>query len=277
VPELPEVETVVRTLRPQVVGQDVQSIWTSGKALRLGRPVDTRALRKHAVGGRIVAVRRRAKYVVMDVALPDGTVGTSLVHLGMSGRLRVQAPEQERPTHTHVVWILKDGREIRFSDPRRFGLVKAAPSEADHEELAALGPDPLLDLSSAYLEAELVKSRAPIKAFLLDQSRIAGLGNIYVCEAMFLSGLHPLLPANRAKKRSAALFEAIQQTLREALAHGGTTLRDFVNSEGHSGQHQHALWVYGREGDPCHKCQTPIMRRVDGGRSTFFCRVCQKR
>jgi formamidopyrimidine-DNA glycosylase len=276
-PELPEVETVVRTLRPLVVGQEVTSIWTSGKALRLGRPVDTRALKKFAMGGRISAVRRRAKYVVIDVTLQDGTVGTSLVHLGMSGRLRVQAPEQERPTHTHVVWILSDGREIRFSDPRRFGLVKAARSESDHEELAHLGPDPLLDLSAAYLEAELVQSRAPIKAFLLDQSRIAGLGNIYVCEAMFLSRLHPRLSANRAKKHAGALFAAIQATLREALENGGTTLRDFIDSEGHSGQHQHALWVYGRQGDRCHKCQTPIERRVDSGRSTFFCRVCQKR
>jgi len=268
---------VVRTLRPQVVGHEVQSLWTSGKALRLGRPLDTAALKKFAVGGRIVAVRRRAKYVVMDVALPDGTMGTSLVHLGMSGRLRVQPKDQERPAHTHVIWVLKDGREIRFSDPRRFGLVKAARDEAAHEELAALGPDPLSDLSAAYLEAELATSRAPLKAFLLDQSRIAGLGNIYVCEAMFISGLHPALPAHRAKERAAALFEAIQQTLREALVHGGTTLRDFIDSEGHSGQHQHSLWVYGREGDPCHKCQTPVKRKVDGGRSTFFCRVCQKR
>lgn len=276
-PELPEVETVVRTLRPLVIGQDVQSIWTSGKALRLGRPVDIQALRKYAVGGRIIAVRRRAKYVVIEVALPDGTIGTSLVHLGMSGRMRVQAPDQERPLHTHVVWILKDGREIRFSDPRRFGLVKAARSEADHDELAHLGPDPLLDLSATYLATELVQSRTPIKAFLLDQGRIAGLGNIYVCEAMFLSRLHPLLPANRIKKHADALFAAIQQTLREALDNGGTTLRDFIDSEGHSGQHQHALWVYGRQGDPCHKCQTLIVRRVDSGRSTFFCRVCQKR
>ena len=272
-PELPEVETIVRSLRPRLVGARIRAVWTSGLPLRLARPLDTALLRRTCRGASIVAVKRRGKYILMETA-PDAGV---LVHLGMSGRLRLQAAGEPRENHTHVVWTLDDERELRFVDPRRFGLVRAARALAALPELTLLGPDPLAELEAEALAEALAGSRAPVKAFLLDQSRVAGLGNIYVSEALFRAGVHPVTPARRARGKAAALVAGIRAALEAGIANRGTTLRDYVDGEGGAGENQHALLVYGREGFPCRTCGALIRRRVDAARSTFFCPTCQRR
>jgi formamidopyrimidine-DNA glycosylase len=271
-PELPEVETVVRSLRPDVVSKRIGDLWTSGKPLRLARTLDTKKL-KAGVGQTITAVRRKGKYILIDL---DGGGGV-LVHLGMTGRLRVQHASEERAKHTHVIWSLPGKREMRFIDPRRFGWVEAATEVDGLPEVSELGPDPLAELDVAGLEARLATSRAPIKAFLLDQHRIAGLGNIYVCEALFRAGIHPRTEARRARKKAAALLDAIRTTLEIGIANCGTTFRDFVSSTGEAGRNIQALLVYGREGKLCTVCRQSVRRQVDSGRSTFYCGRCQPR
>jgi formamidopyrimidine-DNA glycosylase len=273
VPELPEVETVVRTLRPRLLGSVISTVWTSGKRLRLARPIDRAALARLSIGARVVAVRRRAKYVIIE--LDRGGAGI-LVHLGMTGRLRLQASHEPQAKHTHVVWSLAGGGELRFVDPRRFGWVAVSRAVDELPELAGLGPDALTELELPGLRDRLASSKAPLKSFLLDQRRIAGLGNIYVCEALFRARLHPRTPARRAVDRAAALLRAIRAVLRVALANRGTSMRDFVDAAGESGTNASALLVYGREGEPCRACRAPVRRLVDSGRSTFYCPHCQR-
>jgi formamidopyrimidine-DNA glycosylase len=273
-PELPEVETVVRTLRPRLLGAAISAVWTSNKGLRLARPIDRAALARLSVAARIAAVRRKGKYILID--LDRGQAGV-LIHLGMSGRLRLQAGGEPRAPHTHVVWSLAGGDELRFVDPRRFGWVAASRDVDALPELAGLGPDALVELDVSRLRALLAASRAPLKSFLLDQKRIAGLGNIYVCEALFRARLHPGTPARRATGQAAALLRAIRATLRVALSNRGTSMRDFVDSEGRRGENASALLVYGREREPCRACGATLCRSLDSGRSTFFCPRCQRR
>jgi formamidopyrimidine-DNA glycosylase len=273
VPELPEVETVVRTLRPLIVGKTLGTPWTSGLPLRLARRLDRDRLIRLSSGARVRDVRRRGKYILIDLTSGAGV----MVHLGMTGRLRVQAADEPRAKHTHVSWPLSGKRELRFVDPRRFGNVEAAHDVDALPEVAALGPDPLSELDEARLRNLLAASRAPIKAFLLDQHRVAGLGNIYVCEALFRARIHPRTPARRARGNAAALIEAIRTTLEIGIANCGTSFRDFVDSTGEPGRNIEALLVYGREGDPCAVCRAPVRRIVDGGRSTFLCASCQRR
>jgi formamidopyrimidine-DNA glycosylase len=226
------------------------------------------------MAARITAVRRKGKYILID--LDRGQAGI-LVHLGMSGRLRVQAATEPRAPHTHVVWSLAGGDELRFVDPRRFGWVAASQNVDALPEVAGLGPDALNEVDVGRLRALLAASRAPLKSFLLDQKRVAGLGNIYVCEALFRSRLHPRTPAHRAASRAAALLRAIRAVLRVALANRGTSMRDFVDAEGRSGDNAAALLVYGRAGEPCRVCAAPVRRSLDSGRSTFYCPRCQRR
>jgi formamidopyrimidine-DNA glycosylase len=273
-PELPEVETVARTLRPRLLGASIAAVWTSGKGLRLARPVDRAALARLSVSARITAVRRKGKYILID--LDRGRAGV-LIHLGMTGRLRLQAASEPRARHTHVVWSLASGDELRFVDPRRFGWVAASQNVDALPEVAQLGPDALAELKVFRLRDLLAASHAPLKSFLLDQKRIAGLGNIYVCEALFRSRLHPRTPARRAAGRAAALLRAIRAVLRVALANRGTTMRDFVDSEGRRGENAAALLVYGRTGESCRVCGAPVRRSLDSGRSTFYCPHCQRR
>jgi formamidopyrimidine-DNA glycosylase len=274
VPELPEVETIVRGLAPALRGRTVTGVWTSGLGLHLKRAVDARGLRAVAVGQAIADVRRRGKYILIVVA--GGERGVC-IHLGMTGRLRVQRAASPRAPHTHVVLSLDRGDELRFSDPRRFGWVEPGTPLAALPGLAALGPDPLTELDVATLAREMEGARAPIKAFLLDQHRVAGLGNIYVCEALFGARIHPATPAHRARGRAEALLREIRATLEGGIARRGTTLRDYVDADGFAGDNAAALQVYGREGEPCPSCGAAIKRRVDSGRSTFFCAKCQKR
>jgi formamidopyrimidine-DNA glycosylase len=276
-PELPEVETVVRTLRPQLVGRRIRAVWWSGLPLRMHRSVDVNGLASQCQGAHVCTVSRRAKYILIDFQRRGRAAGTVLVHLGMTGRLRVEDARVARVKHTHVVWSLSGGRELRFVDPRRFGCVLAASGIAAIPELAALGPDAHLDLEAGELAQALAKSAAPIKAFLLDQRRIAGLGNIYACEALFRARIHPRTPARRVRGKAPRLVAAIREALDIGIANCGTSFRDFVDANGEAGTNLDALLVYGREGEPCKSCGARIRRIVDAGRSTFFCGRCQKR
>jgi formamidopyrimidine-DNA glycosylase len=274
-PELPEVETIVRGLDPIVRRRRIESVWWSGRGLHLARAIDLRGLRAVAVGRAIAGVRRRGKYLIVetDPAHDEGVV----IHLGMTGRLRVQPAASQRLPHTHVIFGLAGGDELRFVDARRFGWVAPGRPLARVEALADLGPDALLGFDAPRLATALAGVRAPIKAFLLDQRRIAGLGNIYVSEALFRAGIHPATPADRVRRRAAALLEAVRAVLAGGIARRGTTLRDYVDAAGRPGNNAAALRVYGRASQPCPNCHAAIRRRVDAGRATFFCPSCQRR
>jgi formamidopyrimidine-DNA glycosylase len=274
-PELPEVETIVRGLAPRLRGQRVDSVWWSGQPLHLRREVDLRGLRAVAVGHAIAGVRRLGKFILLDVdGKPDSGV---VIHLGMTGRLRIEAAGAARARHTHVAFRLVGGDELRFADARRFGWVEPGRPFAASPALARVGPDPLTALDAPALAAALGAARAPIKAFLMDQRRVAGLGNIYVAEALHRAGIHPAAPARRVRGRAVELLAAIRAVLEGGIARRGTTLRDYVDADGRSGDNAPALLVYGRAGEPCRRCGARIKRRVDAGRSTFFCPGCQRR
>jgi len=275
-PELPEVQTVVTSLRRRVVGARIG-------AVRLGRTdivsplgVD---LAGFLVGRSIAAIDRRAKRIVFT--LDDGN--RFYVHLGMSGQLTVESPGAEVRKHTHLVIELekrearsegREGWELRFRDPRRFGGVFWLGREAENGEL---GPEPLT-LRPQRLARLLAGTRRPIKSALLDQRLIAGLGNIYADEALFQAGVHPLTLSNRlSAERVSRLNRAIKLTLRRAIAARGSTLRDYVDADNSPGGYRVKHKVYGREGEACRKCRTVIRRIVLTGRSSCFCPNCQKR
>lgn len=283
-PELPEVETVRRTLAP-AVGARVVEVWTSGLPLRLNHPVPAAALREATAGRTIEAVRRWGKYLLID--LTGGPVSI-LVHLGMSGRLRLMGASTPRPAHTHVVFVLagtggRGGLELRYSDPRRFGMVDVVVrgQERAHPALAALGMDPLeTALTGEILYAASRGVRRSIKLFLLDQRMVAGVGNIYASEALWQSRIRPTMEARRlSRARAADLAQAVHDVFARALEHGGTSLRDFVNADGREGENAAYLFVYDRAGQPCPRpeCGQLIRRTVLQGRSTFHCPRCQRR
>jgi formamidopyrimidine-DNA glycosylase len=279
-PELPEVETVRRTLAP-LIGARIAAVRTSGLPLHMNRAVDVRRLRGAAQGGVVAEVRRRGKYLLIDfVERPLGV----LVHLGMSGRLRLVPAVSEPAPHTHVTFALAgDPRELRFSDPRRFGQVGVVDRarEREHPALARLGLDPLVDrLDGPTLHGLCRRSRQPLKTFLLDQHRIAGIGNIYASEALWVARLRPTLRAGQLSARRAdALAAAVREVLEHALICGGTSLRDFVNATGDPGHYRDHLRVYDRAGQPCLRadCGGAIVRTVTQGRATFHCPRCQTR
>jgi formamidopyrimidine-DNA glycosylase len=279
VPELPEVETVRRSLLPQVQGARVAALWTSGKPLRMRRPVDVRGLRAAAEGRVVLDARRVAKYLLLDFEAG----GCVVVHLGMSGRLHVAAASEPRPPHTHVALALQAGRELRFVDPRRFGVVVPFASTADAAAwpaLAELGVDPLsVDFTASLLLGLLGATRRPLKTFLLDQSAVVGLGNIYVAEALWEARLHPLARTHRlALDDARRLRTAIVRVLTRAIENRGTTLRDYVDASGEIGFNQLRLRAYGRTGLPCPRCKGSVINGVSTqGRGTFFCPKCQTR
>jgi len=274
VPELPEVETVRRTLVPHLVGVTLAAVRVRERRLRV--PVNVASLRQLAVGQTIAAVRRRGKYLIID--LRGGTL--LLVHLGMSGRLTLESATQPLARHDHVVFSLSDGRELRYNDPRRFGLIVAMASrdEAQHPLLARLGVEPLSpEFSGALLFALTRHSRQPIKTFLLDAHRVVGVGNIYASEALAAARLHPARAAHSLSGRETErLAAAIRDVLERAIARGGTTLRDFVDGLGVAGDFANALAVYGRDGEPCVRCRRRIRSVVQAGRRSFFCPGCQR-
>lgn len=271
-PELPEVETVRRTLAPAVGGR-ISSVWTSGMGLHMARKPPRAKLRR-LVGARITALRRHGKYLLLDTDRAESI----LVHLGMTGRLRIHRASDPRAPHTHVVLGL-DGRELRFVDARRFGQfdLVVRGEERDHPGLGALGPDALDEgVDADALLAAARHKRTTLKAFVLDQSVIAGVGNIYASEALWRARLRPTLRTQRLTAPSAVrLAAAIREVIERALDNGGTTLSDFVDADGTAGENADYLWVYDRAGQPCTRCRTAIKRSVLQGRATYFCPTCQ--
>ncbi len=272
-PELPEVEIVARNLRKTIAGKQIEEVCLSGKALRRPVPGDFATKLK---GKTIREITRRGKYLIVE--MEPHTYW--LIHLGMSGRLLYLPKPSERPPHTHAAIRFADGGELQYRDPRRFGLMSVceAAGIVDIPEIQALGCDPLSsDFNSKWLCKELKQSRREIKAFLLDQHLIAGLGNIYVCEALFRCGLHPSMRCNRiTNAQAAALADGIQSVLRAAISHRGTSFSDFLDSDGRPGGHQGFLQVFQKEGEKCRRCGAIIRRIRQGNRSSYYCPCCQK-
>lgn len=273
-PELPEVETVARGLRPRLVGRRFAEVVVRRAGLRRPFPPKLAARLK---GRRIDAVRRRAKYLLID--LDDGS--TLIIHLGMSGRLYIEDGPRAKPdAHDHFAFALDDGTRVTFNDARRFGLVDLSPTDHldSHDLFKSLGPEPLSNqFGGPVLAQALAGKAAPMKAALLDQSVVAGLGNIYVCEALFRAGISPTRKAGSVKAdRLDHLARDIVAVLNEAIAAGGSSLRDYVQASGELGYFQKRFQVYDREGEACVTCGRPIKRLVQSGRSTFHCRHCQR-
>jgi len=272
-PELPEVETVRRTLRP-AVGAKIVAVWDSGKPLHMQRKPPRKRLRS-LIGARITKIRRHGKYLLVDTDTPDSL----LVHLGMTGRFLIVGEATPRSKHTHLVLWLDDGRELRFVDARRFGQldVVARDQEKQHAALSILGPDPLEHGISGELLFERSRGRkTTLKAFVLDQNVLAGVGNIYASEALWKAQLRPSKRAHKLTHDTARrLAEAILEVLHNALDNGGTSLRDFVNADGAEGENAEYLWVYGRAGEECLRCKSLIRRAVHQGRATYYCPTCQ--
>jgi formamidopyrimidine-DNA glycosylase len=276
-PELPEVETIRRGLEPLVTGRRVVGVTVRDRRLR--RPIKVAALRR-LHGARLLAVHRRSKYLLIHADSGDSI----LLHLGMTGRLWVTTAAGPRRPHEHVVFALDDGRELRFADPRRFGMVEVVPTARlrRHPLLRGLGPEPVGDGLDADALAEVFffstrRRRKPVKNFLMDTRTLAGVGNIYACEALHRAGLHPRRAVGRiARPRWSRVVEAVRQVLGEAIEAGGTTLRDFANAEEEAGYFSVRLRVYDREGKPCLRCRAPVRRIVQAGRGTFYCPRCQR-
>jgi formamidopyrimidine-DNA glycosylase len=280
-PELPEVETVCRGLRRAMEGRTLTRVTARRPDLRFPLPPD---MGERLSGRKVDRIDRRAKYIVTH--MDDGQV--LVMHLGMSGRMNLWAPRDgdEAPpplaTHDHVVFEVGNGSRVVFHDPRRFGFMALTREEdlASHPFFALLGPEPLGDtFTAAYLSAALQAKRTPIKAALLDQRVVAGLGNIYVCEALFMAGISPRrLASSVSGQRAKRLVPAIRDVLEKAIAAGGSSLRDYAQVDGELGYFQHAWKAYGREGSPCSEpgCGGTISRIVQSGRSTFFCTKHQR-
>ena len=269
-PELPEVETTVRGLVPVLEGRRLVSVEARRPDLRRAFPPD---LRQRLTGARVTGLGRRAKYGLIDTDRGD----TLVFHLGMSGRWRIDPGELG--SHDHLLLETEEGRQLALNDPRRFGSVDlvATSALADYEPFAKMGPEPLGDeFSASYLAEALGGRSAPIKALLLDQRNVAGLGNIYVCEALHMAGIAPGRAGGRiSRPRLERLVEAIKTVLAAAIEAGGSTLRDYARPSGELGYFSKQWRVYGREGEAC-GCGAPIRRRAEGGRSTFFCASCQR-
>ena len=269
-PELPEVETIVRGLEPILTGRRIASIELRRPDLRRPFPPD---LRQRLTGARVTCLGRRAKYGLIDTDRGD----TMVFHLGMSGHWRIDPSEIGK--HDHVLIETDEGRRLSLNDARRFGSVDIVRSDAlgSAEPFATMGPEPLGDaFDGAFLARALAGRTAPIKALLLDQRIVAGLGNIYVCEALHMAKIAPRRAAGQvARARLDRLAEAVKAVLLAAIEAGGSSLRDYVRPDGELGYFSKDWRVYGREGAACH-CGAAIRRRTDSGRSTFFCPRCQR-
>ncbi len=279
-PELPEVETVRRGLEPVLAGARIAAAEVRRPDLRWPFPP---RLAERLTGARVAALRRRSKYLLADL---DGGE-TLIVHLGMSGRLLVSGavvgvfhhPHPAPQKHDHVVLDLEGGARVTFNDARRFGSIDLWPTDGleAHRLLAGLGPEPLGNrFDAAGLAGRMAGRATPVKAVLLDQRVVAGLGNIYVCEALWRAGVSPLRLARDVTAAEAeAIVAAIRAVLVDAIAAGGSSLRDYRQADGELGYFQHTFAVYGREGEPCPRCGAAVLRTVQSGRSSFRCAGCQ--
>jgi len=271
VPELPEVETTRRGVAPYVEGKRIEQCIVRNPRLRLPVPSQLNDL---LAGQTVSRVGRRGKYLIFTVAS-----GHVLVHLGMSGSLRLVNGGAEPGKHDHVDWRLSSGMVLRYRDPRRFGIVSwIANDPLSHPLLAALGPEPLEeDFTGDYLWLRSRGKKAPIKSFVMDSRIVVGVGNIYANEALFAAGIHPLREAGRiSRERYMRLSECIKTVLSQAIAQGGTTLRDFVGGTGQPGYFSQSLTVYGRGGMPCLRCGAYLKEIRLGQRTTVYCAGCQR-
>ena len=273
-PELPEVEVLRRSLEPRLVGRRVETVRVWNASLR--ETVSRRGLERQLEGRRVLAMRRRAKYLLADVS-GDATL---VVHLGMSGRLTVVPLDAPLQAHEHVSIYLSRGDRLAFRDPRRFGLVLALPTGSidTDRRFRHLGIEPLQEEFSGTRMRELARGRrGPIKSFLLNGHLVAGVGNIYASEALHRAGIHPSRSVARiSAARWRRLAAAIQSVLDRAIEQGGTTLNDFQDADGQEGYFKTSLEVYGRQGEACRRCSRTIRRIVQAGRSTFYCPGCQR-
>ncbi|MDX1251962.1 MAG: bifunctional DNA-formamidopyrimidine glycosylase/DNA-(apurinic or apyrimidinic site) lyase [Gammaproteobacteria bacterium] len=270
-PELPEVETTRRGIAPYLVGARIARVTVRTPCLR--HPVSPQLVRE-APGQILQSVDRRGKYLLLRC--PAGSV---IIHLGMSGSLRVLPDDVPPERHDHVDIVLDSGHMLRLRDPRRFGSVLWTRQEPlQHALLRGLGPEPLSDgFSGDHLYRRSRGRRLAVKQFIMDHHIVTGVGNIYASEALFLAGIHPSREAGRISlERYARLAAAIRQVLAQAIAQGGTTLRDFYNGEGKPGYFQQQLKVYGRAGQPCTTCGRPVAQTRQGQRSSFYCTACQR-
>jgi formamidopyrimidine-DNA glycosylase len=273
-PELPEVENVVQSLQ-KLKNKTINKVQTSGKKLREDIPKNIESLLK---GKKIIQIRRRAKYIVFELSDEEEI----LAHLGMTGKFEIFEAKDFKnlnlknfPSHTHAIFDLGD-KILTYNDTRRFGLLMVGNRAVKH--LANLGVEPLSEAFNVDKFLELTSQvKTPIKLFLLKQDKIAGLGNIYVCEALFRAKISPLRAAGEiTNKEAKKLVETIKLVLKESIINGGTTLKDYRKADGSSGNFQNKLQVYGRKNDKCFVCQHNILHIIQGGRSTFYCVHCQK-
>ena len=275
-PELPEVETVKRGLLQSIQGAAIERVEVRFPKLRSPIPAH---LEEVMEGASITDITRRSKYMLWQLSNDY----VMLSHLGMSGRYNMyNAPPEEYKKHEHVVWHLADGRALAYEDPRRFGVIDIIePGEVEtHPLLVNLGPEPLTRAFSArYLSKELLRRKQGIKPVLMDAKLVVGVGNIYASEACFRARVNPHTSANEvgaSDEQCKTLVKVIKQVLREAIDSGGSSLRDFWHPTGGAGYFQHRFFVYGRDGKPCLECKAPIQQSKQAGRSTFFCKKCQK-
>ncbi|WP_215753712.1 bifunctional DNA-formamidopyrimidine glycosylase/DNA-(apurinic or apyrimidinic site) lyase [Acetobacter sp. P5B1] len=276
-PELPEVETVMRGMQIALQGHKISDVILRRPDLRWQIPADFRA---SVAGQTVTGFRRRGKYILMRLSNNLSVV----LHLGMSGRIILDSPTTPA-LHEHVTFITAHGRRCGFVDPRRFGMLDLVPTgqEERYKFLASMGPEPLEPaFTGAVLQVAFKGRKSPIKTALLDQKVVSGLGNIYVCEALYRTGIHPQTAAGSLKpQETKQLVQAIKDVLNEAIAAGGSSLKDYVRPEGGLGYFQHAWRVYGRKGQPCPDCPGPpacagVEQITQAGRSTFFCPLRQK-
>lgn len=270
-PELPEVETVRRGLAPHLLGRRLLGAVIREPRLRWRVPDDLDTL---VAGRRVERLERRGKYLIMTLDR-----GHLILHLGMSGSLRLAPATIALEKHDHLDLVLEGGQILRYRDPRRFGAILWSDAPEQHPLIASLGIEPLdPDFDGGWLHAASRGVRAPVKSWLMDAHVVVGIGNIYANEALFHAGIHPLLPAGRlTRPRCRRLAEAIRDTLSRAIEAGGSTLRDFVNGHGEPGYFQQTYHVYGRDGESCRNCGATIRSTRLGNRATCFCPNCQKK
>lgn len=269
-PELPEVETTRRGLAPHLLGRAIHGVILRRADLRWPIPED---IAHRLPGQRITDVRRRAKYLLLDTE-----AGSALLHLGMSGSLRVLPGDTPLRAHDHVDISLDNGRLLRFNDPRRFGSLLWQPPGQLHPLLQGLGPEPLdAAFDGDYLYARSRGRKAPVKTFLMDQAVVVGVGNIYAAESLFMAGISPLREAGSvSRERYRRLAAAVKSILDYAITRGGTTLRDFISPDGAPGYFEQELSVYGRDGLPCPRCGRLLKHALIGQRASVWCGHCQR-
>jgi len=275
-PELPEVETVRHGLQQGLPGHTIIAASVSDKQLRQPWPIQ---LCQRLIGCRFGSIDRRAKYLLLGLSTPKGGDATLLCHLGMSGCLRLLVEQDSVPSHQHLCLTLDNGTLLSYADPRRFGLVDLIVNRpwSEHRLLRKLGPEPLeSDFDAAYLYLAIHHRRSSIKALLLNSQVVAGIGNIYACEALFDAEVSPFRLGNSVTiSQCQHLVKAIRSVLQRAIVAGGSTIRDFAGSDGKPGYFAHQFHCYGQENRACLRCQTPIVRMMQHGRSSFYCPRCQ--